>query len=605
MPVIGISVKKLNQLLGKELDSDTMLDSLEQLGCDVEGYATVVCYRCSKCDFVFEIGEHEEIPAQCDSCGIGLRKPAGSEPLTLGTDKVVRMELLPVRPDMFDVGGLARTLRGYLGVETGLPKFPLTPSGFSVEVDAQLAGEKSYRPVIACAVVRNLVFDDENIKIIMKMQENLHWALGRDRAKASIGMYDLDTLVPNFRYRAVGKDEITFVPLGGLPGDANKAATPQQILHEHPKGLAYVHLLREFEKYPLLEDSKGNVLSMPPIINSEDTRVQRSTKNVIIDVTGPAWKNVAQALNVLVCSLVDLGGELQSVDIHFPDKKVTTPDLSPASLELVPEHAPELIGVELSNDKVVELLHRMRFGTRQENGKLMVDIPAYRTDVMHEVDLIEDVAIGYGFRNVEQKLVPTMTIGQELEVETISGLLRRALVGLGFLEIMSLMLTNETQHFKKLRLDESDDYVKLQNPASSEQTLLRQHLLTGILETFSRNRSHPTPQKIFEIGDISVVNESAETGINTSRKLVVAIMDPKTGFANIKAVIEAVAHELDWELEFEPTNHPTFIEGRCAELILKGNETNLPVGVIGEVHPEVLENFEIVQPVGLVEILVN
>ena len=605
MPVIGISVKKLNEMVGKKLDGDTMVTTLQQLGCDVEGYAVVVRYRCPKCDFVFEIGEHEDIPALCDSCGMGFREPAGVKPRTLGTDKVVRMELLPVRPDMFDVGGLARAVRGYLGIETGLPLFKLSPSGFTVKVDPQLSNRKSFRPIIACAVVRNLIFDDETIKIIMKMQENLHWAIGRDRLKASIGVYDLDRLEPNFRYRAVGKDEITFLPLGGMPDDPTGTATPQQILDTHPKGVAYAHLLKDFDKYPLLEDSKGNVLSMPPIINSEDTRVQRSTKNVIIDVTGPTWKNVTNALNVIVCSLAELGGELQSVEIHYPDKTITTPDLNPASMELVPENAPKLLGVELSNSEVMELLHKMRFGTRQQNGKLIVDVPAYRSDIMHEVDLIEDVAIAYGFHRVEQKLVPTMTVGKELETERISGLLRRAMVGLGFLEIMSLMLTDEIQHFKKLRLDESDDYVKLQNPASSEQTLMRQHLFTGILETFSRNRSHPTPQKIFEIGDISWVDESAETGIETSRRLAAAIMDPKTGFADIKAVIEAVAHELDWNLEFEPKSHPSFIEGRCAELILKGSETNLSVGVIGEVHPEVLENLQIVQPVGMAEILVK
>jgi len=511
MPVIGISVKKLNEMIGEKLDSDTMVNTLQQLGCDVEGYVNVVRYRCPKCDFVFEIGEHEDIPPLCESCGIGFRKPDGIEPQTLGTDKVVRMELLPVRPDMFDVGGLARAVRGYLGIETGLATFDLIPSGYSVQVDAQLADEKSYRPVIACAVVRNLTFDDETIKIIMKMQENLHWALGRDRSKASIGVYDLDTLTPNFKYWAVGKNEISFVPLGGMPDGPTQLATPQQILEAHPKGVAYAHLLRDFEKYPLLEDSKGNVLSMPPIINSEGTRVNRSTKNVIIDVTGPEWKNVNQALNVVVCSLAELGGELQSVEIHYPDKTVTTPDLGPAAMELIPEHASELIGIELANNQVVELLQKMRFGAKLQNGKLIVDIPAYRTDIMHEVDLIEDVAIAYGFHRIEPKLVPTMTVGQEREVERLSGLIRKALIGLGFLETMSLMLTNQEQHFKKLLLDEPDDFIKLQNPASSEQTLMRQHLMTGILETFGRNRSHPTPQKIFEIGDVSVIDKNAET----------------------------------------------------------------------------------------------
>ena len=220
MPVIGVSVKKLNQLIGRELDSDTMLGTLGQIGCDVEGYATVVRYRCKKCDLVFEIAEHEEVPAECEGCGIGLRESNNYRPEKIGTDRVIRMELLPVRPDMFDVAGLARSMRGYLGIETGLPLFAISPSGFSVSVDPQLSHEKSYRPYIACAIVRNLLFDDETIKIIMKMQENLHWALGRDRLKASIGVYDLKTLTPGFRYRAIGPQE-------GYP-KTNIRKTPQR-----------------------------------------------------------------------------------------------------------------------------------------------------------------------------------------------------------------------------------------------------------------------------------------------------------------------------------------------------------------------------------------
>lgn len=598
MPVIGIPVERLNRMLRQPVKREDVLAYVEQLGCDVEGFATVTRFRCHRCGGVTEITEREAFPTACDGCGADFTQGNGTAE-NVGQTEVIRMELLPVRPDMFDVAGLARTLRGYLGLEVGLPVYPVSSSGYTVTVDEKLSRAESYRPNIVCAVVRGLPLDEELIKIVMKMQENLHWALGRDRQKASIGVYDLDTVEPDFHYKALANDEIRFVPLGGMPGDtAYPEVTPTEILESHPKGTVYQHLLADFDRYPILMDSKGTVLSMPPIINSEDTRVSEKTKDFFIDVTGPETKDVHRALNVLVSSLAEFGGQTESVTIINPEGETVAPDLSSQVMELDASECTRIIGVDITSEQAAELLRKMRYNVQATGDRLVVEIPAYRTDIMHPVDLIEDVAIAYGYHNIGNPLVQTMTVGQARPIESVSSIARQTMIGLGFTEVVTFMLSNSDDHFIKLRMEEPEDFVRIENPATVEQTMVRTHLISGLLETFRLNRSQPTPQRIFEIGDVCLLDQEVETGAQDVRKIGGAIMDPKTGFAEVKSVVEGLAREIGLEMKLNPTDQPLFLPGRCA--LLSTDEG--PVGAIGEVHPEVLENFDLVQPVSLLEL---
>lgn len=598
MPVIGIAVDRLNALLGQPVEREALLAYLEQLGCDVEGYATVSRFRCQRCGGLTEVTQREEFPRACDGCGADFTKGDGTAQ-NIGQTEVVRMELLPVRPDMFDVGGLARTVRGYLGLEMGLPTYELSPSGYTVTVDPQLRRKESYRPYIVCAVVRRLPLDEELVKIIMKMQENLHWALGRDRKKASIGVYDLDTVEPDFQYKALANDEIRFIPLGGLPHNPPPyEASPLEILRGHPKGMAYQELLADFNRYPILMDSKGTVLSMPPIINSEGTRVSERTKDLFIDVTGPEARDVHRILNVLVSSLAELGGKTETVAIVHPDGQTITPDLSPQTMDLNPEECARTIGIDITTDEVAQLLRKMRHNVAREGNCLRVQVPAYRTDIMHPIDLIEDVAVAFGYHNIPKSLVVTLTVGEGREVERFSSVVRQTMVGLGFLEVVTFMLTNPQDHYVKLRMEEGSDHVEIENPATGEQTMVRTHLISGLLEIFGLNRSQPTPQRIFELGEVCLLDPEAETGARDVRKIAAAIMDPKTGFAQIKSVLEGLTREIDLKLSLKPEDHPLFISGRCALLMADGQQ----IGLLGEVHPEILENFDLVQPVSIFEL---
>lgn len=596
MPVVGIPLNTLYRLVNRKIDKKELFTNLTRLGCDVEGYFEVSRFKCSRCGEIIELAPQEEVPAECLSCGVTFE--SGKTLLDIGRTEVVRMELLPVRPDMFDVGGLARALRGYMGLETGLPEYPLGDSGMSVKVRKSV---KSVRPCIACAVARGMTLDHEMIKTTMKMQENLHWALGRDRRKASIGVYDLSSLKPDFEYAAFEKTRMKFFPLGGMPDDTLEPATLKEILERHPKGRAYTHLLEDHQSFPILMDSVGQVLSMPPIINSRETKVGTETRDLFIDVTGHDRTSVERTLNVLVCSLAELGANVETVTIVDGTEVLLTPDLEPRESVLVPEHASSLIGVDIKPESCVELLEKMRYSASLSGNKVHVRIPPFRTDIMHEYDLIEDIAIAYGYENIDFSLIPTMTVGTESHLEKTSARLRRCMLGLGFLEVVTTLLSNPERNYTLLRRKDDKKAPQIENPATVDHTILRTHLISGLLEMFKLNRTHKMPQKIFELGDVSIVDEEGETGTVERRILAGAIMDPKTGFSKIKSCVLAVMREEGRNFVLRPEKDPTFIEGRCAAL----DQGKTQIGILGEIHPQVLENFEIVQPVSLFHLAVE
>jgi phenylalanyl-tRNA synthetase beta chain len=589
--------------LGFPLDRQELVDHLMHLGCEVEGFAELNRFKCRRCDQVTDVTQTQDAPVECPGCGVNYREHPDDR-LEVGVSQVLRMELLAVRPDIFDPGGLARLLRAYLGKQTGLAHYPLKEPGFSCKVDASTQGPECPRPAIACAAVRGLTLDDDMIKVVMKLQENLHWALGRDRKHASIGVYDLSTVAgPEFVYRGVEPEGIRFTPLGFDLNDPASSITPAGILKDHPKGTAFAHLLDGFKKYPLLQDAKGVVLSMPPIINSEDTRVRGSTDSFFVDVTGTTRHIANKTLSVLITSLLELQPDLEveQIRVIYPDDEVVTPDLSVQPMELDPAETERILGFEWGPDRVCELLERMGHKTeRPDKRRIRVSVPAYRSDIMHPYDLMEDVAIAYGYHNIEPKLVPTMTVGQPHPTEERAALVRSAMVGLGYWEVMTLVLTSPEQAYHAMRLEPDPRAVQLANPISTDQTELRVSLVSGLLETLRANTHRELPQKIFEVGAVTTLNDKAETRAIEGLMVAAAYIDAKAGAADIRAACDALAAEIGCGADLEVRNGllGCYLDGRCGEIFFKGRK----VGHLGEIHPEVLENFGLTHPVAVFEL---
>src|SRR4051812_4001459 len=540
MPIVNIDLAWLNRLLGKPYDTEVLQESLEQIGCDVEDVVDIERSRCPQCGSLVEHPLAQDEVKVCTICSFESETPFKRA----GSQKVMRLDLLADRPDLFDVGGLARALRGTLGIEMGLPKYNTKPSGLTIKVDKSVTDKASYRPFIACAVMTLPPVDETSLVAIMKLQENLHWGVGRDRKLSSIGVYDMSAISGDITYRTIDPDKEPFVPLG-MPG---KKMTGRQILESHPKGVAYAELLADHKRYPVLIDSKNQVLSMPPIINSEETKLKQGTTRVFIDVTGISQAAVTKSLDTLVCSLAEIGGKIETVAIADADgKKRTTPDLAPRSTEVDLAEAKRWLGLPLDSESLVGALSKMRFDVKPATGgwgrgspeppaaprkaggslaldpshpdRFTVSYPPYRTDIRHMVDLFEDVAIGYGYANIEPRLVRSMTVGTPRPEETLSDRVRQVLVGLGFSEIMSLPLTTEEQQFERLRMPAPARYPQVANPKLKAYNVVRMHLMGGLFEALRANRRRPMPIALFEIDNVARLDDTAETGAAEERRM--------------------------------------------------------------------------------------
>ncbi len=590
MPIVAIAVDRLNQLIGRNFPMDYLVKELEQLGCDVEDTAELTLFECPVCKTPNEKLEREDAPRRCDFCGHEQEDPFQK----LRSETVIRMDLLADRPDLFDAGGMARALKGHLGIESGLPDFSTLPGDRLLKLDLSVKKPESYRPHIACAVVTLPPLDQTTLKELMKLQENLHWGIGRDRKLASIGVYDLDTIQFPLRYTTVDPGSFAFIPLG-MPG---QNMTPHQILETHPKGVAYAHLLEPLKKYPLLIDARNQVLSMPPIINSDETRCRLGTSRLFIDVTGLTTAAVTHSLTTFMAALAALGGKIEQVTIVDGEERRRTPDMTPKTMTVSYQAAKKWLGLPFDHSEFVATLQKMRFDVAAVDDDLyQVDYPTYRTDIRHEVDIFEDLAIGYGYERIEPQLIPTMTVGQERPEELISSQARSVMTGLGFTEIMSLNLQSVERHFEKLLIPEQDYHVVVSNPKTIEQKVLRTHLMTGLLETLSKNRRRPMPIRIFEIGNVVTLDNKTETGVNESRHIAAMMMGPGIAYAEARATLDALLFELGYTGEYQPVLLPSLIEGRTAEIRAEQCQAR-----VGEIHPQILNNFGLIFPAVYLEL---
>ncbi len=498
-------------------------------------------------------------------------------------DDHIDVEFFPNRPDLYSVEGVARALRGFLGIEKGLKRYEAKKADWKIFVDASVL---AVRPRIAGCVVRGIEMSDEVIRSLMEVQEDLHWTIGRNRRKMAIGIHDLSKLSFPLTYKAVDAS-FSFIPL-----DFDREMSVEEILREHPKGKAYAFILEGKSSYPMIIDASGDAISFPPIINAEKTRVTEATRDIFIDVTG-FDEAVDKAINILACMLSDRGGELESVEIVYPSGVEVTPKLEVRRMEVPKSEISSLLGFELSDEEIREALEKMRFGCEIGGDTVSVLIPPYRADIMHPWDVIEDIAIGYGYDRIEPKYPTTMTIGESHRWNDVRELAKEVMVGLGFLEVITFTLTSESVMYEKMRRSGEAwrDYVPVMHPLTIEHTILRTHILPKLLEVLAANKHHEMPQRIFEVGDVVV-------GMKNRLHLAACVTHARANFSEIRSYVQALMRELEVKWEVAASSDEAFIEGRRAEIVVSGNS----VGVFGEVHPEVLEAFDLTMPVAAFEV---
>ncbi|MBQ7928739.1 MAG: phenylalanine--tRNA ligase subunit beta [Methanobrevibacter sp.] len=547
MPVITFKYQDLKDL-GIDMEKDELIDTLPMMSSDIEDF----------------------------------------------DDEEIKVEFFPNRPDNLSVEGVARSFKGFIGQEIGFPDYEVVKSGEYVTVDRDVA---EIRPYIGFAKIDNVDFTGDKLKYIMDFQENLHWVIGRDRKKVAIGIHNADVVEAPFNYIATPKDQNAFVPL-----EKDTEMTPQKILTEHDKGKDYAHLIEDFDKYPLILDKDNQVLSMPPIINGELTKIKEDTHNIIVDVTGTDERAVNQALNIICSSFAEVGGQIKSMEVKYKDKTITTPDLTPQEMNVHVDTANKLIGgTSLTAEDIKGLLLKARFDAEILNdNEVKAIIPAYRVDILHEVDVVENIAVQYHINSIEAELPDINTVAYENNWFKSEATIREIMISLGFQEVMSLMLTNEEAHYEKMNQEEKP-HVQVARPITIDRTMIRTSLINSLMEFLEDNKHEDLPQKIFEIGDVLYLDDSKENKTVSSKKLAALVCHSTANFTEIKSIVTSVLSNLGYTMEIADSENKTFIEGRSADVT--GDAKNGTVkGFFGEVSPEVITNFTLEYPVIAFEI---
>jgi phenylalanyl-tRNA synthetase beta chain len=504
------------------------------------------------------------------------------------TNEEIEIQVLPNRPDLLSMQGFLRTVKAFIGKDVGLKKYKVNPPEKNYKVTISKS-TKDIRPYTACAIVKNLQFDDVKIKEIIDIQEKLHITLGRNRKKLAIGIYPLEKITLPIKFEARKPEDIKFIPLE-MPQEMNGL----QILQRHPTGREYAPLLEGKSMFPVFVDAKNKVLSMPPIINSHETgKITKETKEVFIECSGFDLEILKKTLNIVVTSLAEMGGKIFSMDLEYekPLGKIQTPNLLSETIKVDINNVNKLLGLSLTEKDLEKLLPRM--GYDYSKGK--VSIPAYRTDILHEVDIIEDIAIAYGYENIKPIIPEVATIGEEAKSNRFNSKVSDILSGLGLLEISTFYLI-KPEEAKISKLQDSEK-IELED-SKSEYKLLRPNLIIPGLRILSENKDNEYPQKIFELGSVFKIDRrgKTETGIEEDNHL--CILSTPGNFTEQKQILDYLMKMLNLSYELKETNEQGLIEGRTGRIIVKGKE----IGFIGEVHPETLSNWGIKMPVALIEI---
>lgn len=489
----------------------------------------------------------------------------------------VRVEYSPNRPDFGTDYGIAKALRGLMGIEVGLRRYAVSSSGITVSVDPRLA---SVRPYIACATVEGLRLDDEDIRQVISLQEDLHNGLGRKRKRVAVGLHNLDALSPPIQYKAASHS-FQFAPL-----DSVKEMTLEDILTETKTGKLYAHTLKHAKLYPILSDSKGTAFSFPPIINSSATRVTRATKNLFIDVTSSERKSGDDVLAVIVTTLADMGGRIGSVVVDYQGKTRTTPDLQVSEVPLDEELVRKVTGLELETRSVVDCIRKCRLDVK----KGVVLVPRYRLDILHPVDIAEEVALGYGIDRIIPVYPPSKEPGAFNAFEQLLERIANTMAGSGMIELMTYELIDERTLYTNFERS-SALKVSVEGPKSIEHSLLRDSLIPSLMSALSKNMKEEYPQRVFEIGRVYV---RTAKGVNEVWKLACLSAHAQSSFSEAKMFLESFCRTMfGSKLVTRPTSHWAFASGRSASANLKG--ANL--GAVGEIRPDVLASFGIGVPV--------
>ena len=509
---------------------------------------------------------------------LAFRLPLMGTDIDTCDEDVLDIEIFPDRPDLLSPETLFHGMMPFLHDSPPSPRLAIKPGTISMRVAPELS---DIRPVILGAVVRGLELDEDIIKRLMDHQEKLHFALGRGRKRASIGVHDLSTLAPPFRVEAVERSH-SFIPLA-----MDEDMTIDEILEKHPKGVDYAHLLDGMDKVPIIFDSNDAVLSFPPIINGDHTTVTEKTRDIFIDVTGLDLRACEASLMLICLQLSVLGGQVESVRVTTCEGKDWSINGTPIEHKVERELVEGILGNSFTDDEIEEAIRRMGGQYKGDlSGVLSILMPRWRFDILHPIDLVEEVAIGHGYDDLAYDVPKAPLTAIPRQDGHLRRRIREALQGLGLIQIQSLTLSNDSDKFTSMRWKKDGAITRMTNPITTEHTILRQNILPGLLRLLAANRHHDLPQGVYELGTVVIDHTNRD-------RFAFLVAENSGGFASLRGRIQALMRDLgcqDWTLEV--LEGGPWLEGRSASIVVNGTV----VGECGELDPHVSESFDLNVP---------
>ena len=554
-------------------------------------------------------------------------------------DGLLQFEFGPDRLDRLSVEGVARSLRYQYGADRGVYVPETNDADWTIEVDPSVPDE---RPYVTGAVVRGVKLGESGLDSLIQLQEKLHATMGRGRAKGAIGIHDLTMLKgqalteesepsgtidaatadlgateKTITYRGVDPEGDRFVPL-----DANAEMTPAQVLAEHDTGETYADLVEDLDRYPAIYDELG-LFSFPPVINGKRTEVDTESRDLFIELTGTDQWTIDKMCVILCYALSARGGTVEEVQVDYADgatypdeygPELIRPDLDTDEKSVSHDRIETMLGVELEHEEVVDLFERSgldaAYSLGEEETVYDVTIPPYRVDVLHPLDLVDDVGRAYGFNELEPTYPDIGTIGGRHERSRLERAVRTSLIGLGFEDMLNFHMTSAGENYDRLRLDErdpgadlsgaplgSEPRAEITSPYSEDYTQLRTWALPSLVQLLENNTHRSYPQDLAEVGFVAHRDDDVNTRVAEDYRVAGVLARTDATYEDAKGRLQAVCDDFDADLETPATEHPSFLAGRVAEVVIDGDS----VGVVGELHPEVLVDRDMEVPVAAFE----
>ena len=511
-------------------------------------------------------------------------------------ERIVKIELNDTnRPDLWSTNGVARQIRIHEGGKNFDYMKLMSNKGNSdyegrvVEVDPEV---KDIRPYMVAFMITGKTIDDPMLKDIIQTQEKLAWNFGRKRKSISMGLYRVDKIKFPVKYHAVDPDKTSFIPL-----QCEEKMTCRQILTEHPKGKDFGWILKDFKKFPLLSDANGEVMSMPPIINSATLgAVQVGDKDLMVELTGDNIEGLILSANIVACDFADQGYTIKPILVKHPydtplGKEILAPLYFQPTTKTTLKAVNKLLGSDFDMKTVEDSLTRMGSSVETHGEEIIVSPAPYRNDFLHEVDIIEDVMIGCNVSAFDPRTPQDFTVGRLLPLTTFSRKAKTLMVGLGYQEMIFNYVGSKKDYIDNMMIDGSK-VIEIANPMSENYQFIRPEILSSLCRAESGSANAMYPHKVFEIGKVAYLKEDENTGTITRQHLGFLTASANANFNTLASEVSSLLYFLDHEYNVVETDDPRFIAGRQAGIVAGGKI----IGVFGEIHPQVLENWGITTP---------